>query len=180
MVSPDVCPFQIDEKPITEAPVTSPTIEIPSGSHEETPYCEEAFPTTSGIADPKDDSCSKSMDPPIGDLTQDFFVDPNMPGKSQVTPPLFGQFVQQAEIVTSNPLISPTSLHATGTTYASIDETAANRAIAIEITLTETTLPNFSITRQEVLILSSVWGRFRKLSFRWKKSIFINQCRLLW
>ena len=46
--SPDVRPLQIDKEPITEAPVTSPTIETPSGSHEETPHCKEVLLTTSG------------------------------------------------------------------------------------------------------------------------------------
>ena len=61
--SPDVRALQIDEEPIAETPVTSPTIEIPSGSHEKTPHCEETLLTTSKSADPKVDSCSKSMDP---------------------------------------------------------------------------------------------------------------------
>ena len=104
--SPDVRPLQIDEEPIAEGPVTSPTIEISSGSHKKTPLCEETLLTTSETADPKVDSCSNSMDPPLGGLTQDFCVDPNTPGTSQIPSPLFGQFVQQAGKVVSNLLIS--------------------------------------------------------------------------
>ena len=126
--SPDVRPLQIDEEPIAEAPVTSPTIEISSGSHEKKPHCKETLLTTSETADPKVDSCSNSMDPPLSGLTQDFCVDPNTPGTSQIPAPLFGQFVQQAGKVVSNPLISPTSIHTIVTSHASIDEAATNRA----------------------------------------------------
>ena len=84
-------------------------------------------------------------------------MDPNTPGTSQIPSPLFGQFVQQN--VVSNPLISSTSIHKNGTSYASIGEAATNRAPPNEITLSETMLPNFSITRQEVLVLPSVLGR---------------------
>ena len=158
-MSPSVCPLQIDEGPLTEAPITSPAVETPSGSHEEKLHCEEPLPVIPETTSPKDDSCPKSMDPPMGSLTQDFFLDPNMPGTSQDTSPLFDQFVQHAGHVTPNPTISPNSSHVTVTDYPIIENAATNRASIGEINLPGPAFPNFSKTRQEVLVLSNVLGR---------------------
>ena len=161
-MSPDVCPLQIDDEPVTEALLPHPQLKSFQEVTRKHLIARRLCQQLQGLLTLK---TTLAQNPWTHNqwLNSRFLRGSKHPWNNA------GQFVQQAGNVTSNPLISPTSLHATGTSYASIDETATNRAIANEITLSETTLPNFSIKRQEVLVLSSVLGRIPQAFVFWEE-----------
>ena len=93
--SPGVCPLQIDEEPITKTLITSSAVEISPEKTEVTTHCEKALLAAPEIIGTSNAPCTKSMDPSISGLTQDFFLDPHTPSTSHIPSSLLGQFAQQ-------------------------------------------------------------------------------------
>ena len=96
-----------------------------------------------------------AMDRPFSEFAQEFFARQDYAGSSRRSPPGFSQFIQHPSDETVAPTI-PTSIAFDTTAF---EGPAPFQLPSHEVTFMTNTLPNFSITRQEVLVLSSVLGR---------------------
>ena len=100
------------------------------------------------------------MDKPFGDFAQDLFGTSDYACTSHVASPRFSQFVQRTENLANEPIFSHT-LTQDATISQVYDEDPAGIQIAQNaVTFSGETLPNFKNTRQEVLVLTNVPGRY--------------------
>ena len=158
--TPSSRPLQIDEVESCESPST-PTVsqKLEKGS-DKTVRQKENLQSSSKKGTPGVVADPPTMDRPFSEFAQELFASQDYAGVPHHSPPGFSQFIQQPPNETVASTI-PTSIAPGAISGHGENEGPDSFRIASnEVAFMANTLPNLSITRQEVLVLSSVLGRF--------------------
>ena len=153
-------PLQIDEEENLASPSTPTASQELVKGNEKAVEQKENPQSTSGKDTPGVVTDSTTMDQPFSEFAQELSASHYYVGATHHSPPGFSQFIQHPADETAV-LAIPQSIAPDKNTGHNEDEGPAPFQIASnEVTfVNDNTLPNFSITRQEVLVLSSVLGR---------------------
>ena len=155
----NIRPLQIDEQKNVDKSTTPTTFSHSDGNSKEVVQQKENPPALSGIVTPEVAPQSKSIDRRFSEYARELFGSTNYASATRLPTPGFSQFNQPPEDAVTGPM-NPPRLTSDLNPSRGDDESPAEFQIASnEVTFAENTLPNLRVTRQEVLVLSSVLGR---------------------
>ena len=157
--SPNIPPLQTDEG-VTDRPTGSQTLtKHVNTTSEENCDCEENLTSQTSPGPGENVTPAETMDEPLRGFSQGVLDDFITQGSSQDHSPQSGRYLTPLEIDGAEPTTSRAHEQIVSLGHETVEDQPANLIASNSINFPESGLANFSITRQEVLVLSNVLGR---------------------